>query len=194
MFKSLLCAAAAFFGCANAATLVTVDDASSQSGKRLVRIEGLNVNGELFDATFFGAVSCLVAYDQCDELSDLPFDNEADARAAAAAIGAALVGTPFDRFPADVDNCFGTINCGLQIPFALPTPTFTVEFVAFGNSVNEGTDSVYGPLVFSVIQANSILTWVQFAPSSSVSDGTTVPIPAAALLFAPALLALRRRG
>lgn len=105
----------------------------------LLGADDLIVNGDAYNVRFVTG-SCASSYSGCDQLSDLPFKNLADASAA----GNALLDEVFtdsslgmfDRYPDLTANCGFAFQCNAAIPYALPGAG-QVSFLFASNGLNQ---------------------------------------------------------
>lgn len=163
---------------ASATTLITT------LGGELVGIDDLVVGLEIYDVAFADG-SCLDAFGTCDAGTPFAFDNAGDAISAATAIDAALDGTSFDFAPDTVFGCSLASDCQINVVYDADGALFAaVGHVNLAGSVDFLNAAAFGLVTDDFADQ----TFAVFTP-----DGV-IPVPAAALLFAPALAGLRAFG
>jgi len=167
----------------NAATLLM------NSGE-LAGASGVNVNGTLYDVSFFSG-SCASVYGGCDTADDFTFQTVSDADAASSALlGQVLInidGFAFDDSPELTLGCTGVQQCQVNTAYAVSGGW--VDFrVAFNkwNIANEDWDSLGSGQGVTSVDPPADQLWAKW----TVSEVQVVPVPAAAYLFGSALLGL----
>jgi len=164
----------------------------------LMGATGIDVNGVLYDVTFEDGI-CAELYDNCDENSDFPFANplDSDDGTLGLAANAALLDQvfidsslgSFDSRPELTNGCAGTDGCQVNTPLFLSQGGAGLGilwiFNRAGSNVDIATGSGAGPAAFD--------TRIGFPDISNYavwSKASVVPVPAAAWLFATALIGL----
>jgi hypothetical protein len=158
-------------------------------GATLTGAQNVDVNGTLYNVTF-ADTTCAAAYAPCTDTSDLAFQTEADATAAAQALldqvflDTGVNGSPanFDSVPGLTEGCSGAF-CQVFVPYAVLPVTFNVSTMLAENEETGGGDDVNPGPVFTK----------DYNTSSQVSQTyaifTVVPLPPALLLFLSGLVA-----
>ncbi len=174
------------FTSANSATLLMNSD-------ELAGASGVNVNGTLYDVSFFSG-SCTSVYDDCDATSDFTFQTAADADTASAALLSQVFintdGFSFDDSPELTVDCVGTQQCQIWTPYLVNSGGVDSK-IAFNkwNITGEDWDSLgSGHVAAHAIGTNlpADYLWAKW----TVSEVQVVPVPAAVWLFGSALAGL----
>lgn len=193
----MACAALAAMPRAVAASPVLQIDANGI----LTGASGVDVAGTLYDLQFIDS-SCAAIWSGCDSVSDLDFQTQTDALAAAQALLDQVVGNgnPYDMQPELISGCQGTgfAGCTIWIPYNVVlmnqtdfviTTAAAIDNPGLFNSLGGG-----GGLNTSDLGGLPIATFARFTPAAPVPEPTSLLLLATGALGVVATEARRRRN
>lgn len=155
---------------------------------QLLGARNLDVDGALYDVTFVEG-SCFTLFDECDEASDFPINDEATARAAGQALlDQVFIDSVFGEFDSD-PSLTGVCNlpdgCQLIIPFAVDRNL--VSWILSVNGPDESLDNLFD----GTIPKRNDTSEAPFAAYAFFSrTSTSIPEPSTLLLFGLGLVGL----
>lgn len=160
------------------AAILVVDDTGQLTGAR-----GVDVNGVHYDVTFIEG-SCVSLFDGCDEDSDLTFNDQASAVAAAQALlDQVLLDSPLGLFDTDPELTFGCgvpLNCEILIPFNVFSDDFALAAEVGNRADDIFSADVIDPLSFTNVNFNTAnttdATYVRFDLAATVPEPSTLPL------------------